>query len=235
MIPYKHEKRLEQLNEVFLEENCKLNLSAFRTSELSWVGNIMDSLAVLDTPLLQKNSKLNILDLGTGGGFPLLPLAICLSPEASAKGGCPNCKFTGIDATQKKVSAVENIAQTLELKNVDVVAGRAEELGRDEKYREQFDIVLSRAVAPINTLLEYCAPFTKVKGHIVLWKSLTIEQELKDSLIARAELSCHLIDKYEYELPEKFGKRQLLIFEKTFKTKPKYPRDVGIPKKNPIV
>ncbi|MFH1670263.1 MAG: RsmG family class I SAM-dependent methyltransferase, partial [Patescibacteria group bacterium] len=102
-------------------------------------------------------------------------------------------------------------------------------------YREQFDLVLSRAVAPINTLLEYCAPFTKVKGHIVLWKSMKIEQELKDSLLARAELSCHLTGQHKYELPESFGKRQLLIFEKTFKTSEKYPREIGIPKKKPIV
>ncbi|MBU2214046.1 16S rRNA (guanine(527)-N(7))-methyltransferase RsmG, partial [Patescibacteria group bacterium] len=169
--------------------------------------------------------KCSILDLGTGGGFPLLPLAICL----------PQCQLTGVDATQKKVAAVERIANALEVKNVNIIAGRAEELGHDKTYREQFDLVLSRAVAPINTLLEYCAPFTKVKGHIVLWKSMKIEQELKDSLLARAELSCHLTAQHEYELPEKFGKRQLLIFEKTFQTSEKYPREIGIPKKNPIV
>jgi len=224
MIPSDLESSLRQLNSVFLEENQNLNLSAFRTEELSLVGNVMDSLAVLDTSLLSMDSDVNILDIGTGGGFPLLPLAIC----------CPQCRLTGFDATQKKVAAVERIAESLELNNVEVIAGRAEELGCDEAYREKFDLVLSRAVAPINTLLEYCAPFTKVKGHIVLWKSMKIEQELKDSLLARAELTCHLIDQYKYELPESFGKRQLLIFEKTFKTSDKYPRATGTPKKQPL-
>ena len=224
MIPEGYEDRLRRLNAVFLEENSKLNLSAFRTEDLSWVGNVMDSLALLDTPLLSKDSKVSTLDLGTGGGFPLLPLAIC----------CPYCKLTGIDATQKKVAAIERIAESQKLNNVQVNTGRAEELGHDEAYREQFDLVLSRAVAPINTLLEYCAPFTKVKGHIILWKSLKIDQELKDSLLARAELSCHLTEQYKYELPESFGKRQLLIFEKTFKTSDKYPRATGTPKKQPL-
>jgi len=219
-----YESRFKRLNEVFLEENSKLNLSAFRTEEQSWVGNVLDSLSLLDIPLLEENKKLKVLDIGTGGGFPLLPLAIC----------CPDSNFTGLDSTEKKVLAVERIAQELNLSNISVVTGRAEKLGNDPEHREKYDLVLSRAVAPINVLLEYCAPLTKAKGHIVLWKSLKIDQELKDSLLARAELSCHLVKQHEYELPESFGKRQLLVFEKTFKTPDKYPRKTGVPKKNPI-
>ncbi|MBU0459017.1 16S rRNA (guanine(527)-N(7))-methyltransferase RsmG [Patescibacteria group bacterium] len=235
MISEEHESQLRRLNQVFIEENRKLNLSAFREEEQSWIGNVMDSLSILDPPLLlgeglgvryNNSSKISIkiLDIGTGGGFPLLPLAICL----------PECELTGIDATQKKITAVERISEKLDIKNIKLVTGRAEELGHDSEHREQYDLVLSRAVAPINTLLEFCAPFCKVKGHIVLWKSMKIDQELEDSLLARAELTCHLIDQYEYELPESFGKRQLLIFEKTSATDKKYPRKVGEPKKNPI-
>jgi len=165
-----------------------------------------------------------IFDLGTGGGFPLLPLAICL----------PEAQLTGLDSTQKKIAAVERIAKELDLENLNLIAGRAEELGRDPAHREQYDLVLSRAVAELNVLLELCAPLCKVGGEIVLWKSMKIDKELEDSLMARAELTCHLIGQHEYELGGKFGKRQLLVFEKTSPTKEKYPRKVGEPKKNPI-
>jgi len=236
MIPSAHESALRQLNQIFLEENQKLNLSAFREPEQSWIGNIEDSLAILDSNILEQHSSpllegegsgvrsLKILDLGTGGGFPLLPLAICL----------PDSKLTGLDSTNKKISAVERIAKEMNLSNVDLVIGLAEEFGHNPEHREQYEIVLSRAVAPINILLEFCAPFTKVKGKIVFWKSMKIDKELEDSLMARAELTCHLINKHEYELPEPFGKRQLLIFEKTSPTADKYPRKVGEPKKKPI-
>ncbi len=168
--------------------------------------------------------KKKLLDLGTGGGFPLLPLAICL----------PDTQCTGLDATEKKINAIKKIVQELGLRNVDLLTGRAEELGQDSRLREQFDIVTSRAVAPLNVLLEYCAPFVKTGGRIVLWKSLSIDEELTDSLLARAELSCHLIDQFRYTLPDGFGERQLLVFEKASALSKKYPRAVGVPKKNPL-
>ena len=235
MIPAEHEPKLRHLNKIFLEENQKLNLSAFREEEQSWIGNIEDSLAILDVlpfstpqpPGAEGGGDGNggkILDIGTGGGFPLLPLAICL----------PGSKLTGLDSTQKKISAVERISDKLNLTNVNLVSGRAEELGRDPNHREQYDLVLARAVAESNTLLELCAPFAKVKGKIIFWKSMKIDKELEDSLIARAELTCHLVDQYKYELPDPFGKRQLLIFEKTSPTSEKYPRKVGEPKKKPL-
>ncbi len=240
MIPSEYESALRQLNKIFLEENLKLNLSAFREEEQSWIGNIEDSLAILDSNILEQHSSpllpgegpgvrsggenLRLIDIGTGGGFPLLPLAMCL----------PQCYLTGLDSTNKKISAVERIAKELSLTNVDLISGRAEDLGRDPNHREQYDLVLSRAVAGANVLLELCAPFAKVKGKIVFWKSMKIDQELEDSLMARAELTCHLTNQHEYELPEPFGKRQLLVFEKTSPTSDKYPRKVGEPKKKPI-
>ena len=121
------------------------------------------------------------------------------------------------------------------IENVELLCGRSEELAHEAGYREQFDVVTARALAPLNTLVELAAPFAKVGGRIVCWKSMNIEQELQESLLARAELSCHLVQTYPYDLPEDWGKRQLLMFEKTFKTAKKYPRDIGIPKKNPLL
>ncbi len=222
MLPSDLEPRLRTLVTVFLAENAKINLSAFRTEEQCWIGNVLDSLAALDLP--QVTSATKILDVGTGGGFPLLPLALTL----------PRAQLTGLDSVQKKVEAVGRIAYEMQLTNVRVVAGRAEEYGHNPEYREQFDIVTSRAVAELNVLLEYTSPFVKPGGIVLLWKSMNMEQELRDSLLARAELSCHLTGQHPYELPGDWGKRQLLIFTKAGKLSDKYPRDVGVPGKKPL-
>lgn len=221
------EKKLRELMQVFLRENQNLNLSAFRTEELCWNGNVLDSLALLDLlpSLFAHPSLCTILDVGTGGGFPLLPLAICL----------PEIHFVGIDSVQKKMDAVQRIIHILTLKNIHLFCRRAEELGQDSLHREHYDLVLSRAVAALPTLLEYTSPFVKIGGYIVLWKSMNIEKELQDSLLARAEFSCHLTKQHSYELPGGFGTRQLLIFQKTFSLSKKYPREVGIPKKKPTM
>jgi len=220
------QERLGALTDIFLEENAHISLSAFRTPEACWNGNVLDSLAALDLEEVQNlKDGARILDIGTGGGFPLLPLAICL----------PELSFTGMDSTRKKIDAIKRIAEKLELKNVNLVCGRTEESGKQKKFREQYDIVTARAIAPLNVLIEYSAPFTRIKGHIIAWKSMTIDQELKDSQRARAELSSHLKRHYAYELPADFGKRQLLIFDKTAKTSAKYPRDTGVPKKTPLL
>ncbi|MDP6562096.1 MAG: 16S rRNA (guanine(527)-N(7))-methyltransferase RsmG [Candidatus Peribacteraceae bacterium] len=229
--------RLRELQKVFLEENQKLNLSAIREPEAVWIGNISDSVVALDLEIFQK-SDLKILDIGTGGGFPLLPLAICK----------PDSHFTGLDSTQKKLDSITRMTDALELSNVHMLAGRCEQKGRDTQHRESYDIVTARALAPLNVLLEFCAPFVKRGGFIVAWKSMKVDTELEESLLARAELSCHLVDSYTYDLDttglptvdpakqgEGWGKRQLLVFEKTSETNAKYPREVGIPKKNPLL
>lgn len=239
MISDEQQERLTELNRVFLEENTKLNLSALRTEELSWMGNVMDSVAVLEMDELRNmNQELRILDIGTGGGFPLLPLAICL----------PNIQCTGLDSTQKKIDAIQRIVDTLHLPNIQLVCGRTEELGRNAQYREQYDLVTARAVAPLNVLLEFASPFVKPGGKILAWKSMNTDQEVQDSLMARAELSCQLVDSFKYDLDDwlatrslehsegaGWGKRQILVFEKRDTLDKKYPRETGIPKKNPLL
>ena len=110
-----------------------------------------------------------------GGGFPILPLAILF----------PKAEFTGLDATRKKVDAVQRIVESLGLTNVRLVLGRAEELGHDSLHREQYDAVLARAVAPLATLLELMSPFAKQKGTMICWKTLSIQEEMQESINAR--------------------------------------------------
>jgi len=220
-----HEQRLRHLMQVFLTENAKINLSALRTEDACWTGNILDSLALQElecaTVLEQPNSKL--IDVGTGGGFPLLPLAIVY----------PQARCTGLDSIRKKIDAVTRIAKEADI-TVATVANRAEVLGHDKKFREQFDIVTSRAVAPLGILLEYVAAFAKVGGHIVLWKSMHIDGELAESGTAQRKLNCELVHTHQYELGGDWGTRQLLVFKKTAALDKQYPREVGMAKKETL-
>src|SRR3989344_2678155 len=216
------ERRLRELVAAFLTENQKINLSAYREEEQCWIGNILDAIGGIGEK--EFGDGMRVLDLGTGGGFPLLPLAI-LFPSAS---------FTGLDATKKKIEAVRRIANHLNLTNVDLLIGRAEELGREPHLREQFDVVLSRAVAPLATLLEIMSPFARGGGRVFCYKSLTIDEELLQSIQARMQLKTRLTDRREYALPDGWGRRQLLIFQKTAALTNEFPREVGIPKKMPL-
>ncbi len=214
---------MEQLVSVFLAENEKLNLSALRTPEACYNGNILDSLPILDLPEFQ--GAKTVLDVGTGGGFPLLPIALIR----------PDIQVTGLDATQKKIDAIGRIGTSLGLPNLHLLCGRAEDLGHDPTHRERYDCVTARAVAQLPTLLELTAPFARPGGIIVLWKSLHIDEELNASLFARSTLSTHLLYSHRYTLPGDWGERQLLVFAKSAKLKPIFPRENGLPKNVPLL
>lgn len=223
--PAPDQQRLRDLLAAFLVENAKLNLSALRTEDAAWNGNILDSLPFLE--LIEQGvipAPSSILDVGTGGGFPLLPLAIML----------PDTRCVGLDSTGKKVEAVKRIAQSLGLGNVELITDRAETLGHDSTHREHYDVVVSRAVAPLHTLLEFTAPFTKPGGSVVLWKSLHAEEEIAASARAQKTLRCRLVGRHAYDLGEDLGSRQLLVFRKSAGMSRVYPRPVGIPKKDPV-
>src|SRR3989344_5595901 len=218
-------ERLRTLLHVFLAENEKLNLTALRAEEACWIGNILDSLAFLSVPDSSLTADRSLLlDLGTGGGFPLLPIAIAL----------PEIQCTGLDSVRKKIDAVGRIVQTMELRNVTLIAERSEILGKVLLHREHYDIVLSRAVAPLSILLEYASPFVKPGGSIVLWKSLHIDEELEKSGTAQREFRCPLSATHRYALPGDFGERQLLIFRKEGPLSKRYPRAIGDAKREPV-
>ncbi len=221
-----HEPHLRELTRVFLAENTKLNLSAFRTEEHCWTGNILDSISLLDAfgKVHGLTPPKKLLDIGTGWGFPLLPLAIEL----------PETECTGIDATAKKIDAISRIVKEMSIPNVRLITGRTEELAHQSQYRGQFDLVTARAVAPLAVLLEYAIPFLKVGGLCAFWKSTKIADELASSAEAQKALSAPFAGTYEYELPEDFGKRLILFFKKTAPTPADYPRDTGIPKQKPL-
>ncbi len=214
---------LEKLRDRVLDENTRINLTALREPEACWIGNVLDSLPLLD--ILEKlGDARTLLDVGTGGGFPLLPLAIAL----------PDWTLTGLDSTGKKIEAIRRIAAAEGITNVKLVIARAEDAARDPLHREQYDVVTARAVADLSVLLEYTSPFVKQGGHIVLWKSLHAQEELSRSAKAQHHLHTPFAFSHTYSLPSDFGERQLLVFRKGAATPKLYPRPVGVPGKEPL-
>lgn len=225
LVPAEKHDALHKLVGLFLAENAVTNLSALRTEEACFTGNVLDSLAF---ELFAKDAGLKegnlLLDVGTGGGFPLLPIAIVH----------PSLRCSGLEAIAKKGAAVERMSRALGLANVGVIRDRTEPAGQDKKYRERFDVVTARAVAPLPVLLEYCAPFVKPGGNLVLWKSLQIEAELEESRHAQRILGLGTPLSVSYDLGGDWGSRQLLVYKKERTTPKEYPRKVGEAKHHPI-
>ncbi len=217
------ERQLQDLRDRVLDENTRINLTALREPEKCWIGNVLDSLPMLD--ILEKvgNPK-KLLDVGTGGGFPLLPLALAM----------PESRWAGLDSTGKKIEAIRRIAKDRGIANIDLVIGRAEDIARDKTHREQYDVVTARAVADLAALLEFTSPFAKVGGFVVLWKSMKADEEIESSKKAQHELHIPFAFSHTYTLPGDFGERQLLVFRKGSATPKMYPRPVGVPGKLPL-
>ena len=169
-------KKLERYMQLVLDKNENLNLTAIEDTSKFMVKHFLDSAILLS--FREYEMAREILDIGTGAGFPGVPLAI-LSPEK---------EFLLIDSLKKRVRAVSEMTAQIGLSNVRVMHGRAEELARLEEFRDRFDMCVSRAVADLSTLAEYCLPFVKKSGHFIAYKSGGVEAELSDARPAIAAL-----------------------------------------------
>ncbi len=215
--------QLNTLADIFLEWNQKLNLSAIRDREGVIMKHIVDSLLIMEYD--QINAGQRILDLGTGGGFPGLALAIVF----------PETNFVLVDATEKKIRAVESMADALGLKNVKCVAARAEELGRDKAHREQYDLVVARALAGFSTLLEYCLPFVRPGGHFIAYQGPELSESWQEFQAVAKKLSAQIIGCETAVLPDlDQSQRCFVSVEKLSVINKAYPRRIGIPKKKPL-
>lgn len=206
-----------------LEWNRSINLTSITDSKEVQIKHFLDSLSVYPA-LKQPIDGLSFLDVGAGGGFPGLPLKIV----------CPAIKLTLLEATAKKAAFLRHIEQKLNLDNVDIVCGRAEEVARQSQYREIFDVVLCRAVARLSVIAELALPFCAIGGCLIAQKKGDVDEEINDSLKAIETMggSKPLVKKVELdELPDE---RYLVIVIKTAPTPDKYPRRPGIPAKRPI-
>lgn len=216
-------KNVEQLNiykEMLLEKNKVMNLTAITESDEVDVKHFLDSLSIAKTNYLKEESSL--LDVGTGAGFPGLALKIYRQ----------DLKVTLLDSLNKRIVFLKEVIEKLDLKEIDAIHARAEEAAHGI-YRESFDVVTSRAVANLRTLLEYDLPFVKVGGHLICMKGPEHVEELKESKNAIKTLGGKLKEVIEVDLPMEI-KHYLVVIEKIAKTNDKYPRAGGKPKSQPL-
>ncbi|NLM51652.1 MAG: 16S rRNA (guanine(527)-N(7))-methyltransferase RsmG [Firmicutes bacterium] len=207
--------------QLLLQRNQEMNLTRITDLEEIAVKHFWDSLA-----LLKKMPTLAgaVLDVGSGAGLPGIPLKIAV----------PEIKLTLVDSLQKRVSFLQEVVTLLALKDVNVIHARAEDLAKEVNIREQFPLVVSRAVARLNVLLELCLPFVQVGGCFVAYKGPESEQEVEEAKLALQELGGEIAETWSYQLPGGMGERALIFVKKVKPTPAKYPRRAGIPAKRPI-
>ena len=209
------------LTEFLLSENEKYNLTAIRDFDQAISKHIYDSVTI--SPYIPKGAF--VVDIGSGAGFPALPLAIIR----------PDLNITAVDSTAKKVDLIKKASELLKIDNINAVCGRAEELSAIEaELREKFDVCVARSVAELRILAEICVPFVKKDGLFISMKSKTAEHELKEGEKATNLLGCPSIPKKISLYRSNEGERMIWIFKKTEKTPPKYPRKFAQIKKKPL-
>lgn len=206
--------------QLLLEWNKKINLTAITDENEIILKHFVDSLTVLK----YINEKDNIIDVGTGAGFPGIPIAIMM----------PNVKITLLDSLNKRINFLNEVIKELDLKNVETIHSRSEDCGKDMLYREKYDISIARAVANLSTLSEYLLPFVKIGGKMICMKGSEIEEELKNAQYAIKVLGGKIIARDEFTLPESDIKRNIIIVKKEQYTPKMYPRKAGLPAKEPI-
>ena len=210
--------------EILVEWNGFMNLTGITEYEEVLVKHFLDSLAVGKySEKFAGNPELSIIDVGTGAGFPGLPLKIAY----------PQAKVVLLDSLNKRVKFLDEVIMQLGLTGITAVHARAEEGARNAAYREQFDISVSRAVANLSTLVEYCLPFVKVGGWFVPYKSGKLEEEMKTGKGAIRKLGGELEDVISFHLANE-DERNLVRIHKTERTGKKYPRKAGTPSREPL-
>ena len=213
---------LESYMKGILDWNEKVNLTNITDPEEFRVKHLMDSLMCVDFP--EYDAAKSIIDVGTGGGFPGIPLAV-YSPEKH---------FTLLDSLNKRLKIIGELSSELGITNIDLLHARAEDAARDPKHREKYDLCVSRAVSNLSTLAEYCLPFIRKGGYLMAYKGPDCEAELKEASEALKILGGKAVEIRDTSMAEYGLEHKILVIEKVKNTPKAYPRQAGKPAKAPL-
>lgn len=208
--------------ELLIEWNKKINLTAITECKEVVEKHFIDSLSI-DKIINMKNIE-KVIDVGTGAGFPGIPLKIVY----------PHLKMTLLDSLNKRIKFLYEVTSILKLENIEAIHGRAEDVARKEEYREKYDICVSRAVANLSTLSEYCLPFVKVGGNFISYKAEKADEEIEKAKKAVSMLGGRVEKIEKFQLSGTDIGRMLVKIKKERKTEKKYPRKAGMPTKEPL-
>lgn len=215
-------EQFDRYYQMLVEWNKVMNLTGITDYDEVNLKHFTDSLTVVRT--LDLNEICSVIDIGTGAGFPGLPIKIAF----------PNIKVVLLDSLNKRIKFLDAVAEELNLTGIETLHGRAEDYAKKKEYREQFDLCVSRAVANLSTLSEYCIPFVKKNGYFVSYKSGSSDEEIKQSEKAVNILGGEIIKVDKFLLPGTDMGRSLVNIKKLGNTPLKYPRKAGIPSKEPL-
>lgn len=215
----KQEEKFEKFCKILKEYNEKFNLTSITDDDGIYEKHFTDSLK--GEEFFPLNAE--VIEIGSGGGFPSVPLKIARD----------DLSFTLLEATEKKCGYLRIVGKELGFENFNVVCGRAEEFGKKEEFREKFDVATARAVARLNVLCEYCLPFVKKGGYFVAYKG-DAEEEIKEAEKAVEILGGKIVERKDFVLSEKSGRRNIIVIKKERETPSEYPRLNGAIKKKPL-
>lgn len=208
--------------EMLVEKNKVMNLTSVTEFNEVVEKHFLDSISLWTIEDLSQRKK--VLDLGTGAGFPGIPLKIMFS----------ELEITLADSLNKRILFLQEVIDALKLQNISAIHGRAEEMAKQENFRESYDLCVSRAVANLSTLSEYCLPFVRIGGKFISYKSGEIEEEQKNAKNAVFLLGGKIEKIHKFELDGTELKRSFVVIDKVRKTPKLYPRKAGTPAKNPL-